>query len=649
MPSQKKEVTFPYAKAYHIKAMLLTLNKTGEARRERLAKEMNASISTLSNTVPILETLGIIEIPLRGYIGLTNRGKQIVNGIKNEDVDRLQTLFKKILPDSEVLSFALDILKINPNIDGLQLGYKIADKFNKEWQSEAVYRLVGNSCIDILTNFNLIEIKYISRGSKGRYGTPDQGGLRPTASSHNIFKLMTIMNPNSPTDLNQIPDSKKQRFVMHFKMLIDLGIVEHVDDRKFKFTVMGKQLYENLNTERRHEIFRKLLFNSQPVIKTMIKLIESDNLIDSEEVANALQDINNANWTYNTKRPYGLKFLTWLKEAELVQKSMSRKYIPTELMITELKKIKPNLKVLELHDGISLTTRWKKASFIEYETDPNTVPLSRISDITKILIGLYKIGECDRERLSAEVNLHKNNIGNAIPLLLLLDWIDINKINIGLLSFTSLGKDISHSIIKNEKDKTKEIFSRTIDNSNVLKYTTQILKNNPKIKTHTLGKKIGDKFGKTYTRTVYIKIGGVCKGIIAYFGDIPELIEKNAHLKYEMKKLEDIRKELIGFEMEKGQELLKKDINSIEQIWNAADSLSRLSFLMNEMLIDKNWFEKQEYKNRFNKILTKLDNLTNDKYIKLHLKFLNEDMEFAYEHHDLTKVVQKIIMLKETS
>jgi len=645
----KKDVTFPYAKAKHIESLILTLDSIGKSNREKTANEMKVSLSILSNLIPILEELGIVDIPQRGHITLTEIGKQIAKAIKDKDEKRLQKLFEKVLQNSEVLSFALNILKINHKIDGLQLGYKIADKFKKEWQSEAVYRLVGNSCIDILMYFNLIEGRYITRGSKSGYGIQDQDSLRPTASSRNIFKLMTLMNPNSPTDLNQIPDSKKQRFVMHFKMLIDLVIVEHIDDRKFKFSEMGKELYDNLNNERRHEIFRKLLFTNQPAVKAMIKLVENDSLIDNVEVANALQEINNANWTYNTKRPYGLKFLTWLREAGLVQRSIARKFVPTELMISELRKIKPNIKVPELYKGENVTIRKKIGDIQNYEIDRNAIPFSRVYDIVKILIGLYKIGECDREKLSAEVNLHKNNIGSAIPLLTLLDWIDINKINLGLFSLTNLGREVAESIIKNDRKGIKKLYSKTVNNSNVLIYASHLLKDNPKIKTHTLGKKIGDKFGKTYKRTVYIKIGGVCKGIIAYFGNIPEIIEKNGHVKYEMTKLEEIRNILIDFDIETDSESSKDSIKTIEQIWNIADPLSQLSFLMNEMLIDKQWFEKPEYKFRFEKILTELDSLTNDKYIRLLYKFLKEDMEFAYEHNDLTKVVQKVLMLREAS
>ena len=313
-----ENLSFPLAKFEYIVKILLTIDDLckengGKANitLEQLAKELNIGMSLLSNNIPTLKNLKLVGSVGQRFLFITERGKQFADAIRHNDIKKIQKIGQDAVKDWKVLNKAYEILKKKPDIDPYDLGFILAKEFNKEWSHPATYAAVGRSCIDILKGFRLIEYKKdFKRGFKIR-----ESVLKPYASVNTILNYLKYINDTIEIP-NEYINTTKQ--IDQFKALIDLKLVEQIDKNKFKLTELGKKLKEKIESEEAHALFKQILMSHEASRDAILRLKELKKF-NWRILGDIIEEINNERYTENTKRGYAVKFLTWLKFADLVE------------------------------------------------------------------------------------------------------------------------------------------------------------------------------------------------------------------------------------------------------------------------------------------------------------------------------------------
>jgi|GEM_PF-4648050 hypothetical protein len=320
---KNKEVVFPIQVNFrNIKKVLLTIlgrNREG-IHKEELQKETGLSTGVLANTIPIMKELKLISSyrVKRGSIRLTREGEILAVHLKSDDKTAIKNEAKSLLNNSAVLSKAYSILRSYQDITPLELGKKLAEEFNKTWDTDFTYNAVGRSCIDILSGFYLVDrARYFRRDYSRR-----EDKFIPFASANKILELLQKIN----SEINPSIDLKTPKEKEEFKSLIDLNLVEKADDGKFKLTESGVKLRKEIgNNGECKRIFREVILKHTPTIKIMEKL-KNVEVINLWKVGDTIEEINEEKYAEITKKGYGSKFLSWLKKADVVEEIGRGKY-----------------------------------------------------------------------------------------------------------------------------------------------------------------------------------------------------------------------------------------------------------------------------------------------------------------------------------
>jgi len=318
------KVVFPLVKFEHLKKILITLLDSSDKylSREELSKRAGLSLSLLSNCLPILKELGLIKSNgvRKDYLTLTPDGVVLATCLKNDDNDTLKELAQRLIAKSKVLQKAYFMLVSNKNITPLELGIKIAEEFDKKWDSRSTYGAVGRACIDILRGLNLIDHNLKTRGK--RYYGLQEDKLMPTASANKIFSMLRrIQGEVSISDVASTPKEKEE-----FKTLIALNLVERLNGTIFKLSVIGERLKKEIeNNGRSSDVFKEVILNHKLSLVAIEKLREV-GVFDWKTVGNVIEQINGEKYKDSTKKGYGTKFLTWLKKSNLVEEVSHGKY-----------------------------------------------------------------------------------------------------------------------------------------------------------------------------------------------------------------------------------------------------------------------------------------------------------------------------------
>jgi len=325
--SAKKEnkVVFPIVKFEHLKKILLTLldNNGKGMSREELSRKTNLGKSLLSNSIPILKELELINSfgSVKGdLLHLTPNGELLAICLKKDDKVILKDLTQNVLNKSKVLRKAYLLLISNINLTPYELGVKLAEEFGKKWDTRSTYGAVGRSCIEILRGFGLIDYK-IKRGKQHRFKVRDYR-LIPTASANKIFSILSRID-----NIVEIPSEiiKTQKEQEQFKTLVDLKLVENIGNRTFRLSELGRKLKREIENGNGSEVFRDAILRHKPSVDAIAKLKEK-GVFNWKVVGEVIEEINEEQYKEVTRNDYGKKFLSWLKRANIVEEVSRGKY-----------------------------------------------------------------------------------------------------------------------------------------------------------------------------------------------------------------------------------------------------------------------------------------------------------------------------------
>ncbi|MFO7966234.1 MAG: hypothetical protein R6U44_01365 [Archaeoglobaceae archaeon] len=303
--SSKERARAPSLNFEHIKGTLLSLheNKDGLSRA-RLSKELGIKVKTLSSILPFLEDLKLItyrDKVKKEYICLTEEGELITNLLNDEDLSNLKKKSLKILFRNAMLGRSYTLIKHNDYyINPENLGNKLREDFNRDWNSHTINN-VGRNAINILKGFGLIE----------GYNEPNDT-LLPQLSSKRILKHLDDFSQTGKTSVR-------------VSSFISLGLVVKKNGG-YKLTEVGDKLRECFNKgQDTSNIFREVILNHNPSI-SVIEQLSKMNRFRSEDIAHAIMEYNNQTLSESTQYNYAYTFLSWMREANLIQELRKGEY-----------------------------------------------------------------------------------------------------------------------------------------------------------------------------------------------------------------------------------------------------------------------------------------------------------------------------------
>lgn len=318
---READIVFPTTRFSHVEKILLALDGRRETERENLVRITNLGRSVLSNAIPILKDLGVLgsKSISRDKLVLTPKGKELVQRIKTNKKKEINFLVRDLLENSTVLNEAYEILRNNPSVNSFELGCQLAEEFNKKWKHPNTYRVVGRSCKSLLNGFGVIKCQVTERPER-EYGTQRHSELLPTSSSNKILTFLRKAPVNKPFKIpfEQKKVKQMQKFMTEFNSLVDLGLVRHVAEKYFELTEIGKKLNQAENPAEESLIFREILVNYEPALKVIKRLEEIGMPFGWHKVGEVIDECFGKKRKDSTLRGYGIKFLTWLKKADII-------------------------------------------------------------------------------------------------------------------------------------------------------------------------------------------------------------------------------------------------------------------------------------------------------------------------------------------
>jgi hypothetical protein len=278
------------------------------------------------DVLPVLGKLGLIGKKLGNHkIFITPVGEEFVAAIKNEEKEKVISLGSELIRKSKVLEEAYKILK-EEDLNYDELGLRLADKFGKKWHHPFTYRVFGRSCVDILSSFNLIQRK-VRRYRVLYFGSKiHEKVLFPTAGTDFIFSMLKIFKEKQVNDASPLIRTTRQK--ENFKAIIDLGLVKRIGENKFELTEGGRQLKNAIGTKEENRIFRSILLKYSPALDAVniLKEEKGEEEFSIWDLADVIKKYNGSNWSKETGKVYAYKFLSWLKEANVIENGSYGRY-----------------------------------------------------------------------------------------------------------------------------------------------------------------------------------------------------------------------------------------------------------------------------------------------------------------------------------
>lgn len=325
-----KKVTCPNATFESIKTILLTLNFENKLSVKEMLERTNRSISWLNCATPIMGEMGLIYRGFEEIIGITNKGKELIDLIEKNNDKELKKFGEEVYKKSEILRITKNILDEKPNIKLDELGKKIVDGLEipeyERWKNKTTYVVVARSCLSILSGLKLIDyqpVKY-TRSNINRF----RNKIMPYASTIIIDKKLKefeIKN-NGIYELilhkDKFNQYQRQRQTDYLNTMIMLGLIERIKGKeyRYKLTNEGEKLKNAKDFSEHAQIFQNILLKNPHIVEIIKTFKNNYDEIRSEEIGSILSEYNNTKWADNTKKAYGNNFMNWLLEADIMVK-----------------------------------------------------------------------------------------------------------------------------------------------------------------------------------------------------------------------------------------------------------------------------------------------------------------------------------------
>jgi Mn-dependent DtxR family transcriptional regulator len=357
--SKYDRLVFPFAFFDNIKILLNIISNSVEKGpdRKQLAMISNVSVSTVSNTMNVALNLGLVYRLKEKYY-VTEKGETLIKNIKNNNLDEIKKIGTEIfitLKKSPVLFELYNIFMQKQNISPHDLGRLVAEKFNKKWISETTYTNFGNSGLDILEGFYLIQCPKtnIHAGRNVRRKSHIQRNVNKLFPRVSVEKIMEYVDKFKGNGSVQFisplhSESEKSQIRLQLGTLIDLGIIEHEKEYFYRLTADGLLLKEFKRKGNEHLIFKRILLNFDPIKNIIEKIRTYNKAIDYLTVGNFLDQFNNSCLSENSKKWYGSKLIGWLKFANIIEETHEHGKYHIHPFLTDAIKVIDDTKIISI-------------------------------------------------------------------------------------------------------------------------------------------------------------------------------------------------------------------------------------------------------------------------------------------------------------
>jgi hypothetical protein len=320
---KKNRDIIPYGTFINSREILYEIYDLKTVERKSLPKILGFSISVLSNSLPTLMGLGLVEHrgPRKKELFLSQEGIEVVQRLRENQLQHVKKIIERLLFRTPALYLAYHTINDNEKITTLELGKEIAKEFEREWKVEATYQLVGASCFDLLAGFGLIDSKLIKkRGFRHRGGPSDV--LKPQLKINKLLNYVEKLNPQTyiPIATPFEDDMKKNRKYHNLRQMVDLGIVKENENKEFKLTKIGGKLKVKMGTNEGDEVLQEILLKHEPTKEVLRRLTKYEKF-GLAELGEVMRVYNDVDWVELTEKWYARNFLSWLKKAGIIKEN----------------------------------------------------------------------------------------------------------------------------------------------------------------------------------------------------------------------------------------------------------------------------------------------------------------------------------------
>ncbi len=282
--------------------------------------------SKVSNLMPTLILLQFVDYNRKERkVELSEFGKKyriaLVTNSENDASKMLKTKVETI----ELMKFILSLLEVKKILSSEEIGKQIAYKYNKTWTNKKTYGLYGSAIASII---GFCKLGFYSRGvlrKEKEMNNETQKPALPSASFNSIFKVTKKIYDLKETDLDALTNDFGKRIGSTLTVCVELGLIERIAPKVYKITNKGDNLVDPFNDEEITKNWKGILLESKYwryILYLQNKEIKTSTLGDF------LNKHLGGHWkSQNTAITYSKKFMTWLKNASIVQKSGNGLYI----------------------------------------------------------------------------------------------------------------------------------------------------------------------------------------------------------------------------------------------------------------------------------------------------------------------------------
>lgn len=321
-----KKITLPYVRIGLIIAFIKKFPQEDVCELDDIYALFGKS--KISNLLPTLQLLELVDYDKKlKTIKLSDLGLKFRTAIITNDDSLAGKLIKSEIEEKDPFKFVSNLLITKNVLTSEEIGKQLAFKFSKKWDNPLTFKAYGSAIASILS---YIGDGIYSRGVlrlEGQKIKSEKKLILPSCSFNTIFKIVEYISKVKEVNLSTLINDLGKRVYTEIGVIIELGLVEKIAPKQYYIKEKGYRLVDPFNLEYRPEIWRQTLFESD-YRDLIIKL--KDKEFTTPDLGTFLNRHIGGKWTSElTIKTYGKKFLSWLKEAKLIETISKGKYRAT--------------------------------------------------------------------------------------------------------------------------------------------------------------------------------------------------------------------------------------------------------------------------------------------------------------------------------
>ncbi len=325
MDNGKREY-FPYLRIGKMNELLKEIplqlvSEVNEFSAQGLAEAIGVSITTVSNLIATLKSLGFIEGERK--FRFTAVGDRYTLLIRTE-VEEAKRILQHQVENIEYFQIVKQRLAEKGKLTIFEIGNLLVSQYNKKWRNPLTLKAYGAGIASIL---DFVGSGYYRRGgiSEEQMEGEEEAMPVPYLSADKIFKILNALAP-SGADIHTLSrdlGTQERRLSQELACCQAFGFVVHPQRGFYELTESGKAIISPYMSEvERRTKFTRYLVNSG--YKKIIDKLPEDK-ITVKSIGDVLESEYGKKWSELTKKTYAKKFLNWLRFSGLVERVKGEK------------------------------------------------------------------------------------------------------------------------------------------------------------------------------------------------------------------------------------------------------------------------------------------------------------------------------------